>query len=267
MKLQYHDLQFALLRTPRVLLAVMKAGDWHGKIYVGGGFLRSTVAGDHVNDVDVFVQSKKDADRLAKLLVINRMRLGKAIEELTVDEAEQVDRRIYKTDNALTLTCFTPAIQIIHRWTFETGASVADSFDFSCCAAAFWFDEGWSSYCHDRFYPDIASKRLVYLNPERNEDAGGSMLRVLKYYQKGYRIPLDSLAQVITRLFRGVELEKVCFLKGAVGGKIKPNEEKLAKVICGLLREVDPNVDPNHIAHLPAETGEENLPLESLPNE
>jgi hypothetical protein len=38
-------------------------------------------------------------------------------------------------------------------------------------------------------------------------------------------------------------------------------EEQLAKVLTGLLREVDPNVDPTHEAHLPSmkeEDGETN---------
>lgn len=251
MKLLHHDLQFALLRCPRELLAVMKNADfWYGKIFVGGGFLRSVVSGDHVNDVDVFVSRKEDAVTLAKILVAARLRIKKGIDEMTEDEAAQVKRKIYETDNALTLTCFTPAIQIIHRWLFEAGEKVADSFDFSCCAAAFWYDGQWQSYCDDRFYPDIASKRLVYRNPVRNEDAGGSMLRVLKYYQKGFRIPLDSLAWVITRLMRGVDFNKVM---NRTTRDVTLEEQQFSKVICGLLREVDPNVDPNHLAHLPPE--------------
>ena len=43
--------------------------------------------------------------------------------------------------------------------------------------------------CNIRFYPDLAARRLVYTSPLRNEDAGGSILRVLKFYQRGYRIP------------------------------------------------------------------------------
>jgi hypothetical protein len=35
------------------------------------------------------------------------------------------------------------------------------------------------------------------------------------------------------------------------------DEIQLAKIITGLLREVDPNIDPSHVAHLPAETANE----------
>jgi hypothetical protein len=75
--------------------------------------------------------------------------------------------------------------------------------------------------------------------------AGGSILRVLKFYQRGYRIPLDSLGAVIARLMKPVDFDKII-------GRTD-QEDQLAKVLTGLLREVDPNVDPTHEAHLPAE--------------
>jgi hypothetical protein len=83
----------------------------------------------------------------------------------------------------------------------------------------------------------------------RIEEAGGSCLRVLKFYQKGYRIPLNSMGAVIARLMSAVRIEDV----RSFNDKNAWDEEKLAKVITGLLREVDPNIDPSHIAHLPSE--------------
>ena len=61
------------------------------------------------------------------------------------------------------------------------------------------------SLCSGTFYQDLAAKRLRYTRPARNEDAGGSLLRVLKYYQKGYRIPLESFAGVLTRLISALD--------------------------------------------------------------
>jgi hypothetical protein len=181
----------------------MKQDRWVGKIFIGGGFLRSLVAGDPINDIDIFVTSKDEAQRLAYQLQGSQRRGGKP----------------YETGNAFTLSVFKPTLQIIHRWTFDSAQSVSDIFDFTCCCAAFWWGpqwsagdtappgaNGWRSVCDERFYPDVAAKRLIYRSPVRNEDAGGSMLRVLKYYQKGYRIPLDSLAAVISRLVQGVNL-------------------------------------------------------------
>jgi hypothetical protein len=144
-----------------------------------------------------------------------------------------------------------------------------ESFDFTIAMAGFWWNPTgeeetyiensevktrpagrWDSICDEHFYEDLAAKRLRYTCPQRNEDAGGSMLRVLKFYQRGYRIPLDSLGAVISRLVMGVDQNAI------VDGAEETIERQWAKVLTGLLREVDPNVDPEHIAHLPS-MGEE----------
>ena len=84
----------------------------------------------------------------------------------------------------------------------------------------------------------MAAKRLVYLSPVRSEDAGGSILRVLKFYKRGYNIPLDSLAAVIGRLNSGVDHR-------ATHG----DPAQYEKVILGLLREVDPNTPMEGFPH------------------
>ena len=88
------------------------------------------------------------------------------------------------------------------------------------------------------------------------------MLRVLKYYQKGYRIPLDSLSDVIARLVVGVDLDRCShryFDKAAGVHKTEVDQAQFSRVICGLLREVDPSIDPNHLAHLPSDTQPEEI--------
>lgn len=221
MKLDLYDLKWAIQRTPKKLLDTMKSNAWHSRLFVGGGFLRSIVTNEKVNDIDVFVSSERDAELLSR-------------------ELADKPTDIHKTDNAYTIKGFT-TIQIIHRWVFDKIEDVSNSFDFTCCCAVFSYNgKEFESYCDERFYMDNAAKRLVYRFPVRNEDAGGSMLRVLKYYQKGYRIPLDSLGGVIARLVKGIDPIKL------------RDEDSVAKVVTGLLREVDPNIDPLHQSHLPS---------------
>lgn len=228
MKLDYQDVRWALMRMPNRLRKVMEESEWHGNIFVGGGFLRSVISGENINDVDVFVKSKKDAELLAHKLAYEK-------------------NDIYTTDNAYTIKGRMP-IQIIYRWLFEKPEDVSDSFDFTVCCAVLYckphdkIKYQWDSFCDDRFYTDLSSKRLVYRHPKRNEDAGGSMLRVLKYYQRGYRIPLDSLAGVISRLVQAIDQERLDLT----------DEKAVTHVVTGLLREVDPDIDPTHIAHLPS---------------
>jgi hypothetical protein len=138
----------------------------------------------------------------------------------------------------------------VHRWTFSDALDVVPSFDFTIARAVFFWSgplQRWCGFCDPNFYCDLAAKRLVYCSPVRNEDAGGSMLRVLKFYQRGYRIPLDSLGAVIARMCQGVNAEAGWTLDDTFR-----DEEQLGLKLTDLLREVDPAIDPEHIAHLPS---------------
>ncbi len=223
-KLDSHDLNWAIRRLPKNLTDIMKQEEWKGNVFIGGGYIRAIIAQETINDIDLFVKSQKDAELLSYKLAKDK-------------------NDVIKTDNAYTIKGKIP-IQIIHRWLFEKPEDVSNSFDFTICCAVIFYNEGkFDSYCDGRFYIDLASKRLVYRNPIRNEDAGGSMLRVLKYYQRGYLIPLDSLAAVISRLVSVVDLDKI-------QGGLK-DQSQVSHVLTGLLREVDPNTDPDHQSHLP----------------
>jgi hypothetical protein len=213
-----------------------------------------------VNDIDVFTPTRADAERLAWELANDCM----VPAELRVKG--QGLHAPYTTDNAFTVTHRRVSVQFIHRWSFTRPEDALESFDFTIAKAALWwntppvapttslfppqcFDSdrgtGWRSACAETFYPDLAAKRLVYTSPQRNEDAGGSMLRVLKFYQRGYRIPLDSMGAVIARLCQGIEFSR---LPGR--GFPIARERALAMVVTGLLREVDPLVDPDAEGHV-----------------
>ncbi len=204
------DLQFVVRRIPRDIRRLMEAGPF----LIGGGFIRETIAGNPVQDVDVFGPSKGQlidaADAFAKV--------------------RQVD--VHTTDNAVTVLAPPRLpVQFITRWVFTEPQALVESFDFTVCQAAVWFDKGtkhWSSMAAEGFYPDLAARRLVYTFPQREEEAGGSMMRVRKFLARGYNIQAPSLGGVIAR----------------VAAKVQPRGEmtevERAQVIAGLLYEVDP---------------------------
>ena len=223
-KLDPKDLSWAVRLLPEEIVALMKR--YPRQIILGGGYLRSTIANEKINDLDLFTSSPTSAKLFADLL------------------ASQVGRKVHETENAYSLRLPRGTfIQFIHRWTFSSPEALLQSFDFTIACAAIWVSGKWVSLADDNFYSDLAAKRLVYRAPVRNEDAGGSLLRVLKYYQRGYRIPLDSLGRVLARTVSGLDTD--------VG------EQDLATEITRLLVVVDPQVDPTHEAHLPAEEVEE----------
>lgn len=232
-ELLHEDLVWCLRRLPEKVLDMLK--ERAGALSVAGGFIRACISGETPSDIDIFGPSKDVLEAAARKL----------------KDAGYGPMRLHESENAFTVLGFRYPVQFIHRWTYTEPAQVLPSFDFTTAAAAFWYglDGVWHTACHERFYNDLAAKRLVYTSPIRNEDAGGSILRVLKFYQKGYRIPICSLGSVIARLVAAIN-------EDAILGGMKANgvtrEEQLAKIITGLLHEVDPNVDPTHIAHLPA---------------
>lgn len=225
--LEPHDLLWMTRLLPKPVKDIMK--QYGADIVCAGGFVRSCVLNEQPNDIDLFCPNPT----LAKALAF----------QLAAGE------KIVETPNAFTIPKnknirFTT--QFIHRWTYPTPYELLESFDFTVACAAFWYDTtlpGWKSLAHPKFYPDLAAKRLVYLSPKREEEAGGSMLRVLKMYQREFRIPLDSLGAIIARLAVAVDYTKFEDLK---------SEVEWARIITSLLREVDPLVDNEGIFHLPS---------------
>jgi hypothetical protein len=208
------------------------------RLVVAGGFIRACIAREPVNDVDVFTQTPADAQLFADLLAVKR------------------GHKPYTTENAHTIRGRGLPVQFIHRWTFEVIEQLIASFDFTIARAAIWFDKPeppgvqqlWGKV-DPHFYADLAGRRLVYCSPTRKEEAGGSLLRVLKFYQRGYRIPLDSLGAVLGRLLMGVDepnwQKRATMIPDVWAGQ-------MGHVLTQLLREVDPAIDPNHLAHEPS---------------
>lgn len=208
------DLRFVAQRLPKDVRELLKTHG--GRLFVGGGFIRSVIAGEPVNDIDIFGDDPEWLRKVAEGL-----------------SAGRPDSRIHKTANAITL--LTPGrmtIQFITRWNFTAAADLIASFDFTVCQAAVWRSGSageWRCAVGSRFYIDLAARRLVYTAPERDEEAGGSMLRVIKYVKRGYTIQVDSLGRVIDRLVSGIDEERM----RKVGRDV---------VLAGLLREVDPSL-------------------------
>ena len=230
------DVMWCLRRLPRGVFTMLK--ERAGKLFLAGGFIRACIANEPASDVDLFAESKDSAEAAALLLAKDK-------------------KDVYKTDNAFTVTRgYGLPIQFIHRWVFTDPTKIIESFDFTVACSAIWCDSDgvWQSNCHEKFYPDLAAKRLRYLSPVRNEDAGGSMLRVLKFYQKGYRIPLDSYGAVVARLVMGIDQSK---LPGFGDG-----EKAWAHLLGAKLLEVDPLLDLTHAAHLPSTSETELDPKE-----
>ena len=210
-----NDLRYVASRLPKDIRDLLTAHP--GKLFLAGGFVRATIAGETPADIDLF---GNDADWLRKVasgLALTRQ-----------------GARTHRSENAVSvLTSGRMMIQFITRWTFDTPDALVASFDFTVCQAAIWRTPGggWQSRCSESFYPDLAARRLVYTSPVRIEEAGGSMLRVIKYIQRGYNIQVPSLGAVVARLVGAVDYSDT----------VREDEAFRARILTGLLRQVDPN--------------------------
>lgn len=214
--LRDQDQGFVLARIPSDIRALLKGH----RLILGGGFIRDTIAGFPVSDIDLFGPDSATLEAAALLLAVQR------------------DGRKIDTPNAITLLAPPRMpVQFITRWMYSEPEAVVSSFDFTVCQAALWYDlraHQWQSRIGDDFYPDLAARRLVYTSPQRDEAAGGSLMRVRKFLARGYNIQAASLAAVVARL-----------VLGAREGNQNPEfdtrtEHGLAHVLTGLLHEVDP---------------------------
>ena|SRR5579864_1060502 len=209
--LRIQDLHFVVSRIPRDVLKMVQ----NNNLFIAGGFVRSTIADEKASDIDIFGASKDALKAVAMQFALDR------------------GGRLHTTDNAFTvLSGSRIPVQFIHRWVYapDQAQKLLAEFDFTIAQAVLWRSgEKWESLISDDFYADLAARRLVYTHPQRAEDAGGSLLRVRKFLAKGYSIQPKSLAGVVARLFMAVRKEDGVW-----------EEEWVTKVLCGLLREVDP---------------------------
>lgn len=211
------DVRYIVSRLPRDIRDLMTQ---YPKLVLAGGFIRAVIAGEEASDIDLFGPTQEY--------------IGMASASL---QAVRPGHQFFSTGNAMTLTTAgkTP-VQFITRWTYEEPHGLLRSFDFTIAKAGVYFKAGiWHGLCHVRFYRDLAAKRLHYTSPVRNEDAGGSILRVQKFLSKGYRIAPESLGAVIARLVMSLDWGKL----PATDDNVE-REAGIARVLTALMREVDP---------------------------
>ena len=245
-QLKEADLRFILSRVPKDLRTIMQ----EEVLWLGGGLVRARIAGEKPSDIDFFVYSKEDADRIA-------YRIGR----------ERKNSQVTSTENAITITNHPRLpVQIITRWLYGTAQEILESFDYTIAMAVIWFDQKsktWHSLCHPDFYADLAAKRLVYTNPQRDEDAGGSLMRMRKFLYRGYNIQAPSMAGIIARV-QSEALRRA--LDQVEGDWAKIGEERLHKIIIGLLREVDPLTLVDDMEAIDEHAVMRSLNLEQEPN-
>lgn len=215
------DLHLILSRLPKDLHPFFVENQ--RQLFLAGGFVRAVIAGERPNDIDLFGSSEQLVSGIAKDIALKRK------------------GRMFKTKNAFTILAPPRVpVQLIHRWTFVGPVDLVESFDFTIAQVAIWWEgDQWHSFCSDRFYADLAARRLYYTAPIRVEEVGGSLLRMKKFLAAGYNIQTFSFGRFLARISSGVRWDAfdkaVSELNAAESA-----EAYLGRVFTALLREVDP---------------------------
>lgn len=187
-ELREADMLWCVERLPEQVRNAIKAVPG---AFLAGGYIRAIITHEDPNDYDLFVPTEQVAEALVEHL-----------------RATGLPAPV-KTQHAYTFAT-KPAVQVVHRWTYTTTRECLANFDFSISRAAIWYDTrlgAWRSSCAEFYYEDLAAKRLVYTGMG---EPGGSLLRLLKFTARGYRIPLGELALLVERVHKTAETRHAC---------------------------------------------------------
>jgi hypothetical protein len=214
-QLRVIDQRLVVSRLPDDVVELMR----EHKLFLAGGFIRAMLGEGKASDIDLFGPGGLDG-------------------MLPIAEAFQVARSgsLIRTERALTvLKSGMLPVQFIIGFPTDDPSALITRFDFTIAQVAIWYDGGqWQSVASPDFYADLAARRLVYSGTNAITDVGGSLLRMRKFLTAGYSIQVPSLARLVARMSLNVDE----FAAAPI------DEAKAARVIEGLLRELDPNVIP-----------------------
>lgn len=164
---------------------------------IAGGALTSIFTGQPVNDVDFYFKSRE------------------AFEEAVRGAYDDGFWCVAATGRAVTFVQSNSIIQFMHFDWFADPQAVFDCFDFTCCMAAYDCDTKELVF-HDDFLKH-ASQRFLRFHPGTRFPFG-SLLRVLKYQQRGYTIGKGDLLRIALACHR-TPLETWDDLSSQIGGQ------------------------------------------------
>jgi hypothetical protein len=184
--LEQDDVKKVIYSLPESIVTSLRKAE--EKAILAGGYIRAIIGSEPVNDIDIFVDSKRTA----------------------IGFCGYKDEK----DKHYAFEAGGIKVQVIWRYPFTNPGELLEQFDYTAVKAAIWFDNGdstkkiepgFKSICHQRFYRDLARKMLVY-DCDREVERVESIPRLLKYTRYGYNIDPHSLADVITKTCLSLDL-------------------------------------------------------------
>lgn len=164
---------------------------------IAGGAITSVFTGQPIADVDIYFKSSKDFIEA----------VGQAYDESFWCVAA--------TDRAVTFAHRDCIVQLMHFDWFATAEEVFDAFDFTTCMGAYDVDKEEFIF-HEYFFKHSSQRYLNFHAGTRYPL--NSLLRVLKYQSKGYKIGRSDMLRIGLRLST-LDLQSWDDLADAIGGQ------------------------------------------------
>lgn len=149
----------AVDQDPLSILDADHVGPAPIKFWIAGGAITSAITGEKINDYDIFSPTPD--------LLRERLK-------------EAVGFTSFETDHFANFWINDKKIQVISRYGPIDQQAIFNTFDFTIVCGAY---DGVTFACHDRFWQDIAARRLVV-----NELTFPlkTLERIAKYAKRGY---------------------------------------------------------------------------------
>jgi hypothetical protein len=178
MELREKDIERVVAALPDYVVQVMK----NDELYLAGGFVRDIIRGAAPHDIDLFGPYD--------LMANAERRLQDLMPEGT---------QIHRTPWAVTFVPPTGLkVQIVTGFPVTHPVDLLDRFNFTVNqATVYWDFDYWSSECAWDFYPDLAAKRLVYVNGQTPSGAAKTIEKTLVFVSEGWQIDLENMMTVV----------------------------------------------------------------------
>ena len=165
-------------------------------VVLAGGAITAIFSGGTVNDLDFYLEDP------------SKLRLAEAYLKTFFTEP------VYVSDNCITFKRKSPktrrvwTVQLITRFSGHP-VDIFDNFDFTITTGAYSFREADFTF-GDRFFPDLAKKRLVYMGNSKYPIC--AMYRTKKYQERGYFLPGSTVMHISLAIVR-LEIKTYAELK------------------------------------------------------
>lgn len=203
-RLSDSDLNRVVSRIPKEIRLLMESSapeDSKNKgIFLAGGFVRSCVSRESIEDIDLFTTDLETSDFLFKRI-------------LQSGNQNLSSSHVVETENSITFPLHSPPIQVVRKTFAPTPDKLIELFDFTVCSAVVFYHSSefqrgyWTSRVHNNFYSDLASKTLVLSCENRGVESLENLVRALKFSSRGYVLHKESLVKIISFIVSDLDLE------------------------------------------------------------